>query len=848
LSLRWRLLLLVLTSVVPLLVFALAYQYKQYLNDVATTGHQNLALTRGLAFLVENQIQGNIDALGVLAGSESLRNGELELFRKQADTAIRQQFPGATILVIARDGQILMTTSQPPGHPLGKRPPLQSTAQVFATGRPEVSNLFAVGEHKRFVIAIDVPVLGDDGKVKYVLSMNPDLQDFSRILRQQKPPSNWIASVFDNNGIIIARIPNGDRLIGQRAGPSFYGSLMEQPEGITESISLDGVALLSAFSHSEQFGWSVGIGVPRTDMTRPALQAAIDTLVAGSGFLILGLGLALYAARHIARPIESLRRLAVAASGPTPALPPLTGLPEVDDVARALHAANEARRQSQDAEAILRDSIETMPEGLAVYDSQDRLVICNRSYQHLFPNAPENVLVGARFEDMLRSGIAGGHYVGPPGSNEDWITEKILDHQQPGAAVEERLADGQWIIVSKHRLPNGWLADLRVDITSRKEIEHQLVQSQKMEAIGNLTGGMAHDFNNLLGIIIGNLDLARGQVEGETEELVSDAHEAAWRGADLTRRLLAFARRQPLHPEPIKVNDLIGNTVRLLRPLLREAVEISLQLAEELWPATADPAQLESTVTNLATNARDAMAKGGRLIISTANRQLDADYAASHVDVAEGDYVMIEVSDTGCGMAPATLERIFEPFFTTKDRGKGTGLGLSMVFGFLRQSGGHINVYSELGAGTTFRLYLPRAATAALAQEDKRTTALAQGAGETVLVVEDNQEVRRVVMRQLNGLGYRALETGTGTDALAVLAREPVDLLLTDIVMPGGLDGVDLARIAIEKWPALKIVLTSGFPEARIEIENEMLKSLRLLSKPYSRVELATVLRSSLDH
>ena len=272
-----------------------------------------------------------------------------------------------------------------------------------------------------------------------------------------------------------------------------------------------------------------------------------------------------------------------------------------------------------------------------------------------------------------------------------------------------------------------------------------------------------------------------------------------------------------------------------------------LQLAEELWPATADPAQLESSIANLATNARDAMPKGGRLIITTANRRLDADYTATHVDATEGDYVMIEVSDTGCGMAPATLERIFEPFFTTKDRGKGTGLGLSMVFGFLRQSGGHINVYSELGAGTTFRLYLPRATTAAPAQADKRATTLAQGAGETILVVEDNPDVRRVVMRQLNGLGYRALETGTGAEALGDLGREPVDLLLTDIVMPGGLDGVDLARIAIEKWPALKVVLTSGFPEARIEIDSEMLRSLRLLSKPYSRLELATVLRSSLD-
>jgi signal transduction histidine kinase/CheY-like chemotaxis protein len=849
LSLRWRLLLLVLTSIVPLLVFALAYQYKHFRNDVDNTGRQDLALARGLSFLVENQLQADIDALGVLAGSESLRRGEFGHFRARAEAVIREQFPGATILVIGRDGHQLLNTNVPAGAklppPIG--PGLGPSKRVFASGRPAVSNLFRTGPHNHFVVAIDVPVFGNDGTVDYVLSMNPDLQDFSRILRQQKPPANWVASVFDADGTIVARIPDGERLIGMRPSPNFYDKLTKLPEGITETISLDGVPLLSAFSHSEEFGWAVGIGVPRTDMTRPALQTAIDTLVAGSGFLLIGLGLALYAARHIARPIESLRRLAVAAHGPAPAVPALTGLPEVDDVAGALHAAEEARRQSQDAEAILRDGIETMPEGLAVYDDQDRLVICNDSYRHLFPNRPENVLVGARFEDMLRAGVAGGHYAGPSGGNSEWIADRIRDHQQPGAPVEERLADGRWILVSHHRLPNGWLADLRVDITGRKETEHQLVQAQKMEAIGNLTGGMAHDFNNLLGIIIGNLDLARGQVEGEIEELVSDAHEAAWRGADLTRRLLAFARRQPLHPEPIKVNDLIANTVRLLRPLLGEAIEISLQLADELWPATADPAQLESTIANLATNARDAMPKGGRLIIATANRRLDADYAASHVDVTEGDYVMIEVSDTGCGMSPTTVERIFEPFFTTKDRGKGTGLGLSMVFGFLRQSGGHINVYSELGAGTTFRLYLPRAAGSALTVEDKPVTALAQGAGEIILVVEDNPEVRRVVMRQLSGLGYRALETGSGPEALEILAREPVDLLLTDIVMPGGLDGVDLARIAIERWPTLKVVLTSGFPEARIDIESEMLRSLRLLSKPYSRAELATVLRSSLD-
>ncbi|HXP29741.1 MAG TPA: MASE4 domain-containing protein, partial [Stellaceae bacterium] len=248
---------------------------------------------------------------------------------------------------------------------------------------------------------------------------------------------------------------------------------------------------------------------------------------------------------------------------------------------------------------------------------------------------------------------------------------------------------------------------LKSEIAERQRAEAQLVQAQKMEAIGNLTGGMAHDFNNLLGIIIGNLDTLRERksVDCDVKELGGEALDAAIRGADLTRRLLAFARRQPLQPQRIALDELIAGNAKLLRRTLGEHIEISLEAAADLWPVIADPAQLEASLTNLATNARDAMPKGGRLMIATANRRLDADYAAAHAEVTPGDYAMIEVSDTGSGMTKEVLSRIFEPFYTTKERDKGTGLGLSMVFGFMKQSGGHINVYSEVGVGTTFRLY-----------------------------------------------------------------------------------------------------------------------------------------------
>jgi CheY-like chemotaxis protein len=296
------------------------------------------------------------------------------------------------------------------------------------------------------------------------------------------------------------------------------------------------------------------------------------------------------------------------------------------------------------------------------------------------------------------------------------------------------------------------------------------------------------------------------------------------------------------------VNNLISDTVRLLHPLLGEHIEITLQLAEKIWPVMADPAQLGASLTNLATNARDAMPHGGRLIIETHNARIDADSADAHPDLTPGDYATIEVSDTGIGMSPETIAQIFEPFFTTKEPDKGTGLGLSMVFGFLRQSGGRVSVYSELGVGTSFRLYLPRSYAGVVpeAAADIISPA-ARGTGECVLIVEDKPAMLRVAVRQLRDLGYRVLQAGRAAEALEVLQREPVDLLLSDIVMPGGLDGVELARLAIERWPALKIVLSSGFSDVRAKHDKAFLDSFQLLRKPYRKHDLARALREALD-
>jgi signal transduction histidine kinase len=408
-------------------------------------------------------------------------------------------------------------------------------------------------------------------------------------------------------------------------------------------------------------------------------------------------------------------------------------------------------------------------------------------------------------------------------------------------ALEERVRDRTRALEAANEV-------LRTESAARHTAESQLVQAQKMEAIGTLTGGVAHDFNNLLGVVIGNLDLLRPMVpaDGEAEELVEECLSAALRGSDLTRRLLAFARRQTLNPEPIDVNELVAGTAKLLSRALGEAIEVALDLEPGIWTVTVDPAQLEASITNLATNARDAMPKGGRLRVATRNRVLDADYAAQYPDVAPGAYALIEVSDNGSGMPPEIAARIFEPFFTTKEKDKGTGLGLAMVFGFMKQSHGHINVYSELGTGTVFRLYLPRSDATAAAVRATTSEAEASGQGELVLVVEDNPAMRKIVAVQLRSLNYRVIEAASAVNALEILEHEPVQVVLSDVIMPGPCNGIELVRITRTRWPDIRVVLSSGFADPTVLAELGSVEQVRVLSKPYRKADLAREIRNAL--
>lgn len=387
------------------------------------------------------------------------------------------------------------------------------------------------------------------------------------------------------------------------------------------------------------------------------------------------------------------------------------------------------------------------------------------------------------------------------------------------------------------------------DITERKSFERKFIQAQKMESVGQLTGGLAHDFNNLLGVISGNLQLieAVGQIDADSGRRITAALRAVERGAELTRRLLAFSRRQKLETKSVDPNALLSGLAEMLKRTLGEAIALDCPM-ETVPHVRADPSQLESSILNLAVNARDAMPNGGTLTIVTSVVHLDEDDVARETDVVCGDYVLIAVNDTGIGIPDDILPKVIEPFFTTKDVGRGSGLGLSMVYGFLQQSGGHLRIHSEVARGTSVRMFLPVDPHACGSETAPATPSITDLHGrETVLVVEDNTEVREVAVALLENLGYTVLEAGDGQSALSVLRTDQeVDLLFTDIVMPGGLDGMDLAKATRMIRPNLPVVFATGYAEAAMRREGEIITTDNLVTKPYRRLELAAKLRTAL--
>ncbi|WP_256806254.1 AAA family ATPase [Bradyrhizobium sp. Bra64] len=495
-----------------------------------------------------------------------------------------------------------------------------------------------------------------------------------------------------------------------------------------------------------------------------------------------------------------------------------------------------ARKQAEEKYRLL---MEQARDAILVLDQIGLVIEANRTAE-LMLGRPREQIIGIPLRSVLNpAGAIGVDRLLVPGSagllqlRLDGPDAKGLDAELSAAHVS---TGGQELIIVIGR-----------DITHRLRLEQQLRQSQKMDAVGQLTGGVAHDFNNILTVITGTIQIL---IDGlaDQPDLVTIAHmidQAATRGADLTMQLLAFARKQPLQPRDVDVNNLIVDTAKLLRPTLGEHVQIGSTLQADGWHALIDPSQLSTALINLAVNARDAMAGGGKIHFGTANVSFDAD--DSGPEGIRGDFILVTVSDTGAGIPLAIRDKIFEPFFTTKELGKGTGLGLSMVYGFIKQSGGHIRIDSEEGRGTTISLYLPRSALTAAVSDAVPKSELQRGR-ETILVVEDDELVRNYVVAQLKSFGYRTIAAANGPDALALVNQGTAfDLLFTDVVMPGGMNGRELAEMVTRERPGVPVLYMSGYAEAAMVHDGRLDPGITLLSKPYRPADLARSIRQVLD-
>jgi len=503
------------------------------------------------------------------------------------------------------------------------------------------------------------------------------------------------------------------------------------------------------------------------------------------------------------------------------------------------------------AESRLTNFLEAAPDPVITTNDQGIIVLVNAQTERLFGYSKAELL--GRFIHHL---IPDDNREGREIRMQDYLGEANVPRPDIGLDTRGRRKDQSEfpIEVSVSPIEND---DERLfafairDISARLNIEAQLRQSQKMEAVGQLTGGIAHDFNNLLTIVIGNLQLLDRDSDLDDGEhcAVQAAMDASIRAAELVKRLLAYSRRQKLEPKNTNINHLVAGIEAMLRRSITKNITLQTNLAEDLWTARIDTSQLETTLLNLAINARDALGSGGNVSIETSNTVLDHSYAERHREVTPGDYVLITVSDNGDGIPKDVLPHVFEPFYSTKEVGKGSGLGLSMVYGFVKQSQGHIEVFSEEGHGTTIKIYIPRCLSEAESvSQPSRPEPPAPSGQETILLVEDDERVREIANSLLVSMGYRVLQAGSGLEALEVLAqRDDIDLLFTDMVMPGGMTGAELADQALQRCPRLKVLYTSGYTDMSV-FDNGLLQSgSKVLSKPYRKNELAHHVRNTLD-
>lgn len=823
--------------VLPLLLLASIVGWTYVQGERTRTVERAQSRARELSVAIDHELNRPRRALEVLATSEVLRRGDLQAFQPTA-SAIADAL-AMTIAVRAAGGQTLLSTAFPSGTtpPQAKPDVLAFDAQVIREKKPAVTNAIAGSVGKGLVVEVIVPVLRD-GAVVYLLAADLPVESLQAVLVRANLDEGWLATVLDANDTIVARSADPEGFIGKKA-PEEWRKQATATGGAGWSLGLQDNQVVVAYERSSAPRWLTVVSVPPALINAPLWRALAFPLAAGILLLLAAAALAAWAGAHLMRAVKALQIAGLELEEPGRVSPVATPVREINDVGRVLaRAATAAQRR----EALLRSILATVPSAMVVIDSRGRVQLFSATAEKLFGFKADEV-VGENIRMLMpepdRSAHDGyiEHYL-MSGERRILGTGRVVVAQRKdGSKFPVELYVGE-AKVDAERLFIGFLRDQ----TEKYRVEQQLRQTQKMEAIGKLTGGVAHDFNNLLTVITGNLEMLGAKVDDRYQALIREAQEAAEVAAQLTSSLLAFGRRMPLDSQLADIGDLISVTSELLRRTLGETIVVRTSIRSGCR-AVVDAAQLKNAILNLAINARDAMPNGGTLSLEVTMAELDKDYALGHPEVRPGRYVLITVTDTGTGMTRHVREHAFEPFFTTKPQGSGTGLGLSSVYGFVKQSGGHVALYSEATQGTTVRIYLPLVAEESdRPQADAAEPGLPKGNGQLVLAVEDDEGVRRVTVSRLMQLGYNVVEAASGPEALAVLQRTPdVGLVITDMVMPGGMTGADLAAATRERFPNLPVLFTSGYAGPEIS-EHTNLRLGDWLRKPYTLAEMAMAL------
>ncbi len=865
-SVRARLLRLALLLLLPGLLISALLTWQVFVTerDGAETALRETA--RGLSQVLDREFLQAEVLLHTLAATDELRQGNLAaLDRLARATAVMS----GTVVLIDHTGQELIDTALPAGARLPIQPPPADWPQEEA-GRTNISALAATPQTP-FSIRVLLPVALSSAGHVYDLELLVPPASLQSVLIRERLPDGWIATLVDDHGVVVARSVRQERFVGRSARAGLLSGLSRSPDGVRESISLDGVPVIVAFHRSAQSGWTAAVNAPRALIAQAGRQSTILLVWMGSFAILLGLLGALHVARGIAGRIEAMAK-AARILGQTEVWTPIpVGLDEADAVSDAMRSAASSLIERRAALLELNETLAARVEARTaeLAEANRALDTQRRQLGTILDQMPAGVVVHGEDGGILFANLEARRLLGLPAEGPvqaaHWPPirrgSNVLDKEEQPWVLAARGVVTERLLLNIERASGGQL-DLEVsvspllresdgqvvlsvtalqDVTARLEAEEARRRSQRLEAVGQLTGGVAHEFNNLLMAISGCLELLAPFVQmGRGPRLLANAARATERGGRLTRQLLAFARRQHLQPEPVDLNQLVAGMTELLESTLGRGVEVTASLDPDAWAAMADASQLELVLLNLAINARDAMPGGGKLTIRTGNVRAGPPVRAE--DPPAGEYAVLDISDTGHGMSPQVQARAFEPFFTTKEVGLGSGLGLPQVLGVAQQLGGGASITSVVGRGTTVRVYLPRAnaAPGRTFRQEQPPKAGDWLAGARLLVVDDDADVREITRDMLAEMGASVIEVdGAAAALLHLRTGADVDLVLADLTMPY-VNGLELAREIGTLMPDLPIVLMTGYGASAATAAGSNIRAT--LQKPFRADTLGKLL------